>query len=112
MKSLLSLPLLCLLCTSAVAGLYCPNESFRELPANWRGFLPDHRALRAVAVPQLAGPLRDAHADAALKLEATARSRPLSADEAADLGALYVRLGKPQLALGVLRAASQQHPEH
>jgi len=112
MKALLTLPLLCLFCTSALAGLYCPGESFRELPADWRGFLPDHRALRAVAVPQLAGPLRDAHADAALKLEAAARSRALSADEAADLGALYVRLGKPQLALGVLRPAARRHPEH
>lgn len=112
MKSLLALPLLCLLSVPAPAGLYCPGESFRELPADWRGFLPDHRALRTVAVAQLAGPLRDAHADAALKLEAVARSRPLGADEAADLGALYVRLGKPQLALGVLRAAARQHPDH
>jgi hypothetical protein len=112
MKPLLTLTLLCLLPVPVSAGLYCPGESFRELPANWRGFLPDHRALRAVAVPQLAGPLRDAHADAALKLEAAARSRALGADEAADLGALYVRLGKPPLALGVLRAASRQHPEH
>jgi hypothetical protein len=112
MKPLLTLLLLCLFCTPAPAGLYCPGESFRELPADWRGFLPDHRALRVVAVPQRAGPLRDAHADAALKLEATARSRTLTADEAADLGALYVRLGKPQQALGVLRAAARQHPEH
>jgi hypothetical protein len=112
MKPLLTLPLLCLLCSPASAGLYCPGESFRELPAHWRGFLPDHRALRAVAVPRLTGPLRDAHADAALKLEAAARSRALTADEAADLGALYVRLGKPQLALGVLREAARQHPDH
>jgi tetratricopeptide (TPR) repeat protein len=112
MKPLLTLSILCVLSTPALAGLYCPGESFRELPADWRGFLPDHRALRAVAVPQLAGPLRDAHADATLKLEAAARSRALSADEAADLGALYVRLGKPQLALGVLRTAARLHPEH
>jgi hypothetical protein len=112
MRPLLALPLLWLFSAPAAAGLYCPGESFRELPANWRGFLPDHRALRAVAVPQLAGPLRDAHADAALKLEAAARSRPLTADEAADLGALYVRLGQPQKALGVLRPAAREHPEH
>jgi hypothetical protein len=112
MKPLLSLPPLLLLAAPAAAGLYCPGESFRELPAQWRGFLPDHRALRAVAVPQLAGPLRDAHADAALKLEAAARSRPLTADEAADLGALYVRLGQPQKALGILRPAVREHPSH
>jgi hypothetical protein len=112
MKSFLPIPLLALLATPAAAGLYCPGESFRELPAQWRGFLPDHRALRAVAVPQLAGPLRDTHADAALKLEAAARSRDLTADESADLGALYVRLGKPQQAIGILRPAARQHPEH
>ena len=51
MRPLLALPLLCLLSAPAAAGLYCPGESFRELPAQWRGFLPDHRALRAVAAP-------------------------------------------------------------
>ncbi len=112
MKPLHSLSLLALLCAPVSAGLYCPGESFRELPAQWGGFLPDHRALREVAVAQRTGPLRDAHADAALKLEAAARSRTLSADEAADLGALYVRLGKPQQALGVLRPAARQHPGH
>ncbi len=116
MRPLLALLLLLAPSAPALAGLHYSGESFRDLPARWGGFLPDHRALRAVAAPQLAGraptPLRDAEADAALKLEAAARSRPLSADEAADLGALYVRLGQPQKALGVLRPAARQHPTH
>src|SRR5205814_5422444 len=57
-------------------------------------------------------PLRDAYADAASKLEAALRSRPLTADETADLGALYVRLGKPEKAVEVLRPAARAHPEH
>src|SRR5207253_2787963 len=36
----------------------------------------------------------------------------LSADEAADLGALYLRLGETARALEVLRAAQRAHPVH
>jgi hypothetical protein len=96
--------------------LHYSGETFRELPANWRGYLPDHRTLRMVAAPQLAtgapSPLRDTYTDAALKLEAAAKSRQLTADETADLGALYVRLGQPQKALAVLRPAARQHQDH
>src|SRR5437764_7672766 len=114
MRALIVLIAVPLLAPAARAGLHYSGESFRELPARWQGFLPDHRALRAAAAPQVAAnlPLRDAYADAASKLEATRRSRALSADEAADLGALYVRLGKPEKALDVLRPAARAHPEH
>lgn len=106
-----------LLPASASAGLYYSGETYRELPAQWSGFLPDHRALRGVAVPKFdatgsSSPLRDTYADAALKLETAAKSREMSADESADLGALYIRLGKPEKAIEVLRAASRKHPEH
>lgn len=101
----------------AAAGLHYSGETVRELPAQWTGFLPDQRALRAVAVPTFAAnspgsPLRDTYADAALKLDAAAKTRPLTADEAADLGALFVRLGKPEKAVDVLRAAARAHPDH
>jgi tetratricopeptide (TPR) repeat protein len=96
----------------ALAGLHYSGESVRPLPARWAGYLPDHRALRAVANPKAASPLRDSYTAAAAKLEAAARSRTLSADEAADLGALHVRLGRPQKALDVLRPAVRQHPQH
>lgn len=116
MRVLLVLLALPFLTPAARAGLYYSGESFRELPARWQGFLPDHRALRYAAAPQAANlpvpPLRDAYADAASKLEAALRSRPLTADEAADLGALYVRLGKPEKAVEVLRPAARTHPEH
>ena len=80
------------------AGLYYSGEQYAELPSRLRGFLIDHRALRAAArerpgdVP--ATPLRDDYRAAAERLEKLAKARALSADEAADLGALYLRLGK------------------
>lgn len=105
-----------LLAAPVSAGLHYSGETFRELPANWRGYLPDHRTLRMVAAPQIAtgapSPLRDTYADAALKLEALAKTRLLTADESADLGALYIRLGQPQKAIGVLRLAARQNLEH
>ncbi|OWK38162.1 DUF3299 domain-containing protein [Fimbriiglobus ruber] len=117
MRPLLALLALCTVLAPARGGLYYSGEAFRELPARWRGFLPDHRALRLVAAPLAATagtslPLRDAYTDAALRLAATARTRALTADEAADLGALYVRLGQPQKAVDILRPAARAHPTH
>jgi hypothetical protein len=41
-----------------------------------------------------------------------AKKAALSADDAADLGALYVRLGSADKAVGVLRPAVRKNPEH
>jgi hypothetical protein len=41
-----------------------------------------------------------------------ATERKLTDDEAADLGALYVRLGDPARAVEVLRAAQRENPKH
>ena len=56
--------------------------------------------------------LREQYEDAAGKLEAIAKKRALTADEAADLGALFVRLGRPAKAVELLRKAHRDHPEH
>jgi tetratricopeptide (TPR) repeat protein len=105
-----------LLVTPVSAGLYYSGEPVAELPSQWRGFLPDQRALRLLAsrpAPNApAHPLRDAYRDAADALTRLAAQRPLTADEAADLGALHVRLGAPDAALDVLRAAQRQHSDH
>lgn len=97
------------------AGLYYSGETVADLPSKWRGFLLDHRDLRlaAVAKPvgQPASPLREEDLAARTKLEATAKQRPLSADELADLGALHVRLGEPQKTIDVLRPAARAHPD-
>src|SRR5213078_4651029 len=95
------------LAAPARAGLYYSGEAIADLPAQWRGFLPDHRTLRTLTAPPTAAPhpLRDAYAADRDRLTKRAAGRPLTADEAADLGALHVRLGAVADALTVLRAA-------
>jgi tetratricopeptide (TPR) repeat protein len=116
MKKAILLAALFLLPSSARAGLYYSGEQYAELPSRLRGFLIDHRALRAAArerpgdVPVT--PLRDDYRAAAERLEKLAKSRALTADEAADLGALDVRLGRIDKAMGVLVPAARKHPDH
>src|SRR3954468_15743390 len=87
-----------LLPAPAWAGLHYSGETFAELPSRWRGFLLDQRALRQIGVKppagQPAGPLRVRYEQEAARLAKLAHDRPLTADEAADLGALYLRLGE------------------
>src|SRR6187402_2170211 len=81
----------------ARAGLHYSGEQFAELPSRPSGFLTDQRALRAAGYERpdgLPSPLRDDYAAAAARLEKLAKARPLAADEVADLGAVYIRLGK------------------
>ena len=100
------------LASPARAGLHYSGESFAELPSRWSGFLVDHRSLRAAGVekpkdaPQ--SPLRETDLAAVRKLKDIANT----ADELADLGALYLRLGQNERAMEVLRMASRKHPEH
>jgi len=108
---------LTLVAAPSPAGVYYTGEALRDLPARWSGYLPDHRLLRAVGQTDPRGlaptpPLRDAYADSVLKLEAAAKAGDLSADDAADLGALHLRLGQPARALAVLRPAARRHPDH
>jgi Tfp pilus assembly protein PilF len=102
--------------STARAGLYYSGETFAELPAQWRGFLVDQRTLRTIAVPPsgkiLASPARVRYREAAAKLEKQAKERKLTADEQADLGALYIRLGDIPKAVEVLRKAQHENPNH
>jgi tetratricopeptide (TPR) repeat protein len=103
---------LIVLAAPARAGLHYTGEVQAELPASWRGFLLDHRALRLIGVsaPNAAPTLlREQYEQTAERL---AKRPELTADEAADLGALYVRLGKPEKAVQVLAAATRKHPDH
>jgi hypothetical protein len=100
---------------TARAGLHYSGEKFAELPSQWRGFLLDQRALRNAAVEPKGGspsPLRTVYLEAAAALEKTGKQRPLAPDEAADLGALYVRLGTPGKAVELLRTAQRTHADH
>src|SRR6516225_2383532 len=96
------------------AGLYYSGEPIAELPSQWRGFLLDQRLLRNIAVKTTGGgrpaPARARYQEAARQLEQARQSRRLSADELADLGALYVRLGEVTQAVDLLRNAQRSHP--
>src|SRR5262245_55560900 len=98
----------------ARAGLHYSGEPMAELPSQWRGFLLDQKMLRSIAVKPAPGapasPGRLAYEDAAAKLEKLAKERKLTADEKADLGAIYVRLGEIPKALTLLRGAQLDHP--
>src|SRR6266498_2138371 len=80
------------------AGLYYSGETLADLPSQWRGFLLDQRTLRNIAVKpgpgSVASPARVRYQEEAGKLEKAKKDRKLTADELADLGALYVRLGE------------------
>ncbi len=98
------------------AGVYCSQETLAELPAQWRGFLLDQRLLRQAAIPPQAGkatnPVRLRYQREVETLrKAIGDSKP-SADQAADLGALHLRLGETNKALEVLSPAQREHPEH
>ena len=101
---------------AARAGLYYSGEEIAPLPSQWRGFLVDQRLLRNAAVKPAKGlppnPLRKRYEKTLAELEKAARSRALTADEEADRGALYVRLGDVPRALTVLRSAQRRHPRH
>src|SRR3954447_17791283 len=107
---------LLILPAAARAGLYYSGETFAELPSQWRGFLIDQRSLRTAAAKPAgnapAAPTPARYEEEATRLAKQARGGKLSADEAADLGALYVRLGEVGKALEVLRPAQRGHPAH
>src|SRR6059058_2916515 len=89
--------------SSSLAGLYYSGETYAELPSQWRGFLLDQRTLRGLAIkgtPQIPeSPARTRYLAEAAKLE---KERSLTPDWAADLGALYVRLGETGKAITLL----------
>jgi hypothetical protein len=108
--------ILSVLTNSARAGLYYSGEVYAELPSQWRGFLLDQRTLRNIGIKPSAGrvanPARKRYEEVAAKLEKTSRERKLTADEAADLGAIYIRLGEVDKAVVILRTEQREHPNH
>jgi hypothetical protein len=117
MRRTLSFVLTLLLPAPAAAGLYYSGESYAALPTHWRGFLLDQRALRNIAANPTAGqdasPTRLKYQKEAARLqERLDAEHKLAAEEWADLGALYVRLGETAKAVAVLREAQRAHPNH
>jgi len=106
-----------LLPAPAPAGLYYSGETYATLPSQWRGYLLDQRALRNIAVKPMAGqdasPVRLQYEKTASGLQRRLdQDGKLPADDWADLGALYVRLGEPVKAVAVLRDAQRAHANH
>ena len=107
---------LLMLPAAAHAGLYYSGEPLAELPSHWRGFLRDHKSLRSVAAKpgpgKPASAMRDRYLSLAEKFEKLTKERKLTADEKADLGAIYVRLGEATKAVNLLRDAQRENPKH
>jgi tetratricopeptide (TPR) repeat protein len=101
---------------SAQGGLYYSGEKYASLPAQWRGFLLDHRTLRNIGVKAKndadASPLRVRYLAEAKALQARLDKAKLDADEIADLGAIYIRLGEFERAVEILRPAQRTHANH
>ncbi|MBA4190058.1 MAG: hypothetical protein C0467_18900 [Planctomycetaceae bacterium] len=115
-NTIVSLLLVLVFPPPAHAGLYYSGEQFAELPSRLSGFLVDHRSLRTAAIDRPGNlppsPLRDDYLTAAERLEKLKKTRALTPHETADLGALFVRLGKIDAAIAVLSPAARKNPEH
>src|SRR5262245_26152161 len=107
---------LCLAAAPVRAGLHYSGEPIAELPSQWRGYLSDLRTLRNIALKPSANtpvsPLRKHYEEEAKRLRDAAKTKKLTAAEAADLGAILLRLNEVDQALEVLRAAQREHPRH
>src|SRR5215207_8915564 len=96
-RVLLGTVLLAALALPARAGVHCSLEPVADLPSQWRGFLLDQRLVRNVAlkpgpaVPE--NPVRKRYEEERDRLLKQGKDRKLTADEAADLGAIHLRLG-------------------
>jgi hypothetical protein len=114
--SLITACILLVIPAAAQAGLYYSGEPLAELPSQWRGFLRDQKSLRSIGVKPAPGkpesPLREVYYTAAARLEKAAKERKLTADEKADLGAIYIRLSETAKAVNLLRDAQREHGKH
>lgn len=107
---------LCLFLSTLSAGLYSSYERYAELPSTWKGFLADQRMLRVAALapsPQTPpSSFRQELTAAAERLQSKGAKNPRTPDEAADLGAILIRLGKIDAALSSMREVAAAHPQH
>lgn len=107
------LPVILIVTPSLHAGIHYRGETYAELPSQWRGFFIDQRNLRNLAVKEsatiAASPGRVRYLEEATRL---ANIKSPEADDLADLGAIYLRLGEPAKAFEVLRNAQRLYPHH
>ncbi len=110
---LLSVCLSFVLCSTSRAGLHYSGEIINPLPARWPGFIMDHRTLRNLArKPTKKTSLTPLAKRYQAEVDKLSKLKKRNADQTADLGALYIRLGEVSKAVSVLRKGQQQHPRH
>ena len=99
-----------------IAGVYYSQESFNELPSQWRGLLMDQRQLRQLAIEpkpkQASSEFRKKYIQDLSRLDKLSKERKLLPEEFADLGALLIRLNQAPTALETLRKADREYPQN
>ena len=96
------------------AGVHYSKEQFADLPSQWRGFLPDQRFLRQLAIKlpkeQAKNELRKSYESDLARLEKLVEIRQSQPVDFADMGALHIRLGNYARAVEVLRLGDRVFP--
>ncbi|NBS90525.1 hypothetical protein EBS67_11080 [bacterium] len=114
LKALALLASLLLSQGALIAGVYYSQESYNELPSQWRGLLMDQRQLRQLAVEpkpkQISSEFRKKYLQDLSRLDKLSKERKLLPEEFADQGALLIRLNQAPLALETLRKADREYP--
>ncbi len=102
--------------STILAGVYYSQESYNELPTQWRGLLLDQRQLRQLALEpkskQISSEFRKKYLQDLSRLDKLSRERKLLPEEFSDLGALFIRLNQAPIALETLRKADREYPQN
>ena len=101
---------------SVFGGVYYSQESYNELPSQWRGLLMDQRQLRQLGIEpkpnQTSTELRKKYLQDLSRLDKLSKERKLLPEEFSDLGALLIRLNQAPQALETLRKADREYPQN
>lgn len=101
---------------SVFGGVYYSQESYNELPSQWRGLLMDQRQLRQLAIEpkpnQTSTEFRKKYLQDLSRLDKLSKEKKLLPEEFSDLGALLIRLNQAPQALETLRKADREYPQN
>lgn len=101
---------------SVFGGVYYSQESYNELPSQWRGLLMDQRQLRQLGIEpkpnQTSTELRKKYLQDLSRLDKLSKEKKLLPEEFSDLGALLIRLNQAPQALETLRKADREYPQN
>ena len=101
---------------SVFGGVYYSQESYNELPSQWRGLLMDQRQLRQLGIEpkpnQTSTEFRKKYLQDLSRLDKLSKEKKLLPEEFSDLGALLIRLNQAPQALETLRKADREYPQN